>query len=64
MLDGLLKRKYKLIKKLIVPILQYPKKDNIKNDLVVKTAYGKNNHEENYNSFLQLLQSNNNKSKK
>jgi len=54
----------KLIKKLIVPILPYPKKEDIKTDLIVKTSYGKNNHEDNYNNFLKLLQNNNNKSKK
>lgn len=54
----------KLIKNLKVPILPYPKKQDIKTDLIVKIRYGKNNLEDNLNNFLKLLQENNNKSKK
>ena len=44
--------------KLTIPVIPFPKKENIKNDLVVKTSYGKNNHEENYINFMSLLEKN------
>lgn len=54
----------KCISDLIVEILPYPKIDQIKNDLVVKIKYGENNHNENYDMFMELLNTNNGKSKK
>ena len=51
-----------LTSKLITPILPYPKKQDIINDLVVKTSYGINNNEKNLSDFLDLLNKNNNKS--
>lgn len=52
------------LKNLTVEILPYPKIENIKNDLIVKTKYGTNDHSKNYIEFMNLLTINNGKSKK
>jgi hypothetical protein len=54
----------KYINDLIIDVLSYPKLEEIKNDLVVKTKYGINNHNENYDMFMKLLSNNNGISKK
>lgn len=54
----------KCISDLIVETLPYPKIDQIKHDLVVKIKYGENNHNENYDMFMELLTTNSGKSKK
>jgi hypothetical protein len=46
----------KLIKKLNVPILAYPKVDTIINDLDVKTQYGTNDGGTNYTDFKKVLE--------